>query len=129
VVIVAYPEVQLLDVAGPLEVFGLADRFRPSSYVVEVITTAGAPISTSSGLEVVPHAPLSARTTGLDTVIVAGGTARSPRWTTSNCGHGCASVHLHAGESRRCAAARSCSRAPVCSTGDVQRRIGVCATS
>jgi transcriptional regulator GlxA family with amidase domain len=73
VVIVAYPEVQLLDVAGPLEVFGLADRFRPSSYVVEVITTAGAPISTSSGLEVVPHAPLSARTTGLDTVIVAGG--------------------------------------------------------
>ena len=42
IVIVAYPDVQLLDVAGPLEVFAIADRLRPGTYRVEVVTSDGA---------------------------------------------------------------------------------------
>ena len=73
VLVVAYPEVQLLDVAGPLEVFALAERFRAGSYRVEVVTSDGRPLRTSSGLELVPHAPVDAYEQGADTVLVAGG--------------------------------------------------------
>lgn len=73
VVIVAYPGVQLLDVAGPLEVFDLATRFRPGAYRVEVVTSDGQPFSTSSGLPITPHASVGSRSHEIDTVIVAGG--------------------------------------------------------
>ena len=73
VVIVGFPTVQLLDVAGPLEVFDLACRFRPGAYRVELATSDGEVLTTSSGLRLAPHARLADRTTGLDTVIVAGG--------------------------------------------------------
>ena len=73
VAIVGFPTVQLLDVAGPLEVFDLASRFRPGAYRVELVTSDGEPLTTSSGLRLAPHARLADRTTGLDTVIVAGG--------------------------------------------------------
>lgn len=71
--IVAYPGVQLLDVAGPLEVFALANRFRAGAYEVEVVSSDGAPLTTSSGLELVPHASVADRPGPFDTVIVAGG--------------------------------------------------------
>jgi transcriptional regulator GlxA family with amidase domain len=72
VVIVAYPDVQLLDVAGPLEVFDLATRFRPSCYRVEVVTADGRPFVTTSGLSITPHRSISG-VGAVDTVIVAGG--------------------------------------------------------
>ena len=73
VLIVAYPGVQLLDVAGPLEVFALTNRFRSGAYDAEVVSTDGAPLTTSSGLELVPHASIADRPGPFDTVIVAGG--------------------------------------------------------
>jgi transcriptional regulator GlxA family with amidase domain len=72
-VIVAFPGVQLLDVAGPLEVFDLAERFRPGTYRVEVVTSDGTPLASSSGLRITPHAALTERTGSIDTVVVAGG--------------------------------------------------------
>jgi transcriptional regulator GlxA family with amidase domain len=76
VVIVAYADVQLLDVVGPLEVFSIANREREhgDAYRVEVVTVDGKPCAGSSGLPIVPHRALAARRGEIDTLVVAGGT-------------------------------------------------------
>jgi transcriptional regulator GlxA family with amidase domain len=78
IAIVAYEDVQLLDVAGPLEVFELArrrslERKRPDPYAIEVLGPRAASVRTSSGLTITPHAALADRAGGVDTVVVAGG--------------------------------------------------------
>jgi transcriptional regulator GlxA family with amidase domain len=80
VAILAFPGVQSLDLTGPLEVFDIASRLiaatRPGkrTYKVQVISPDGAPLQTSSGLQIVPHAALLDDLSGLDTLVVAGGT-------------------------------------------------------
>jgi transcriptional regulator GlxA family with amidase domain len=79
VAILAFPAVQSLDVTGPLEVFagaqtlieatGRADR----GYEVSIISRDGAPLRTSSGLELVPHGGFAETRQRLDTLMVAGG--------------------------------------------------------
>lgn len=79
IAILAFSEVQSLDVTGPLEVFagaqtlleatGHADR----GYEVLVFSRDGAPLRTSSGLQIVPHGSFSETAKRLDTLIVAGG--------------------------------------------------------
>lgn len=75
--ILAYPAVQLLDVAGPLQVFASANELaardgRAPLYMTRVVS-AGRPVVTSSaGLGLVA-APLSPARTALDTLLVAGG--------------------------------------------------------
>jgi transcriptional regulator GlxA family with amidase domain len=74
VVIVAFDGVQLLDVVGPLEVFAMANRHGPApAYEVEVATRTGEPITSSSGLTVVPHRALAGVRNPIDTLVVAGG--------------------------------------------------------
>jgi transcriptional regulator GlxA family with amidase domain len=78
IAIVAHADVQLLDVAGPLEVFDLArrrslERGRPDPYTIEVLAPQAEPVRTSSGLMITPHAELADRRAGVDTVVVAGG--------------------------------------------------------
>jgi transcriptional regulator GlxA family with amidase domain len=80
VAILAFPGVQSLDLTGPLEVFDIASRLiaatRPGerAYEVQVISQDGAPLETSSGLRIVPHAALFDDLRGLDTLVIAGGT-------------------------------------------------------
>ncbi|MCU1428980.1 MAG: Transcriptional regulator, AraC family with amidase-like domain [Actinomycetia bacterium] len=74
IVIVAFPDVQLLDVVGPLEVFSLGERLRGETlYKLEVATVTGEPFASSSGLTITPHRRLGAVRGEIDTVIVAGG--------------------------------------------------------
>jgi transcriptional regulator GlxA family with amidase domain len=79
IVIVAYPGVQSLDVTGPLEVFAGARRLveetgrEERSYRTLVVSRDGARLSTSSGLEMVPHGRLPGADHPIDTMIVAGG--------------------------------------------------------
>jgi len=79
VAILAYPGVQSLDVTGPLEVFAGARQLieaagRPErAYEIAILSRDGAPLCTSSGLTVIPHAGLADAPTGVDTLIVAGG--------------------------------------------------------
>jgi transcriptional regulator GlxA family with amidase domain len=79
VVIVAYPSVQSLDVTGPLEVFAGAQQLIEATgredrgYEVRIVSSDGAPLSTSSGLVITPHAPLADVSPDIDTLIVAGG--------------------------------------------------------
>ena len=75
--ILAFPAVQLLDVAGPLQVFATANEIaaragRPPPYAPRVVAAGGPGLATSSGLglQVAPLPPVGA---ALDTLIVAGG--------------------------------------------------------
>jgi transcriptional regulator GlxA family with amidase domain len=74
VVILAYPGLQPLDVAGPAEVFSAANRIAPGSYAVEVVAPELAPLSArSSGYGIMPAKSTSAYRGSIDTLIVAGG--------------------------------------------------------
>ena len=75
--ILAYPAVQLLDVAGPLQVFATANdlaaaRGDPPLYAARVVSAAAPAITASAGLGLVA-APLPPASTKLDTLLVAGG--------------------------------------------------------
>ncbi|HXP31083.1 MAG TPA: helix-turn-helix domain-containing protein [Stellaceae bacterium] len=75
--ILAYPAVQLLDVAGPLQVFAsaneLAGRNGEAPPYAPRVVSAGAPVVTASaGLGLVA-VPLPRAWTALDTLLVAGG--------------------------------------------------------
>ncbi|WFP76543.1 GlxA family transcriptional regulator [Mesorhizobium sp. WSM4906] len=74
--VLAYPDVQLLDVSGPLQVFASANDFmlqagEPAAY--EVVVVAASPrVRTSAGL-VLETAALSPPDAEIDTLIVPGG--------------------------------------------------------
>ena len=75
VVIVAYPDVQTLDVIGPAEVFSTAARLsRESGYDVELVARTRGPIRTSSGIPLLPRTVLSEVKGPIDTLVIAGGT-------------------------------------------------------
>jgi transcriptional regulator GlxA family with amidase domain len=66
-VILAYQGVQSLDVTGPLEVLAAA------GYPTIVVSPDGAPVRTSSGLQIVPDADLAHAPARIDTLLLAGG--------------------------------------------------------
>jgi transcriptional regulator GlxA family with amidase domain len=80
IVFVAFPDVQVLDVMGPLEVFGRAARLlverglrRDLAYTVEIVAGARGPLKTSSGIEIVAARRFRDVRTNVDTLLVAGG--------------------------------------------------------
>jgi transcriptional regulator GlxA family with amidase domain len=79
IVILAYPDVQSLDVTGPLEVFAGAAALVASArgsergYRTRLLSREGAALRTSSGLMVVPDGDLQQAPARIDTVIVPGG--------------------------------------------------------
>jgi len=68
IVIVAFPDVQALDVAGPAEVFAQA-----GGYDVQVAAPAREPLATGSGYAIVPDLALHEVRGPIDTLVVAGG--------------------------------------------------------
>lgn len=87
VVLVAFPDVQILDVAGPSEVFSLADRDAgESAYSLELVAPDPGEITASSGLRHAANGAVDACRGPIDTLVVAGGrgvqaAARDPRLT------------------------------------------------
>ena len=79
IVIVVYPQLQSLDLTGPLEVFTGAQQLidvtarADRGYRLRVLSRDGAPLQTSSGLGVVPDGPLPKVPRAIDTLIVVGG--------------------------------------------------------
>ena len=58
VIIVAFPDVQALDVVGPLEVFAMANRYGADpAYATALVSASGQPITTSSGLSLGTEGP------------------------------------------------------------------------
>lgn len=74
VAILAFPGVQLLDIAGPADVFMEAARQLndASAYRVQIIGTESGPFKSSSGLQVTPDATLQTYRGNIDTLLVAG---------------------------------------------------------
>ena len=66
-----FPNFQLLDAAGPLAAFEIAEKFAPGSYTLRVIAAAAGNIRSSSGASLHAESFLAAR--ALDTLLVAGG--------------------------------------------------------
>lgn len=73
IVVVAFPDVQSLDVTGPSEVFSIAQRLGHVPYEIELVASRAAPVTTSSGLRLVPDRALSACRGPIDTLVVPGG--------------------------------------------------------
>ena len=85
IVFVAFPDVQVLDVIGPLEVFGRAARLlverghrRELAYSVEIVGPAAGPIVTSSGIAIVANRRFRDVRNDVDTLLVAGGRGSRP---------------------------------------------------
>jgi transcriptional regulator GlxA family with amidase domain len=70
IALVIYPAFQLLDAAGPIAAFEIAERFRPGSYALTVMAPGGGPIASSSGVKLAAE-PLAAGP--FDTVMISGG--------------------------------------------------------
>lgn len=75
VAILAFPNMQCLDLAGPMDVFAEANRFLPPSahYQLTILGTVDGPIACSNGLLVAPHATWQACTMPPDLLLVPGG--------------------------------------------------------
>jgi transcriptional regulator GlxA family with amidase domain len=80
IAVVAFPDVQVLDVVGPLEVFAIASRMlelrgrTTPAYEVEVVATRTGVLPVSSGIGLVAGRALEQVRGGVDTLLVAGGT-------------------------------------------------------
>jgi transcriptional regulator GlxA family with amidase domain len=75
--VLAFPNVQLLDVTGPFQVLAMANDLasqagRPAPYRLRVVAAAPGPIASSSGLTFLAE-PLPPADEPLDTLLVAGG--------------------------------------------------------
>jgi transcriptional regulator GlxA family with amidase domain len=71
VVLLAFDEVQLLDVTGPAEVFTTANRYG-ARYDVRVVSVTGADVRTSSGVRLGVDGELADLPPRLDTLVVPG---------------------------------------------------------
>ena len=70
VAVVIFPGFQLLDAAGPVSAFEIAERFRPGSYDLGLVAPDGGAVESSAGL-ILSARPLEAAP--VDTVVVSGG--------------------------------------------------------
>jgi transcriptional regulator GlxA family with amidase domain len=66
-----YPGFQLLDAAGPIAAFEVAERVRPGTYTLRVIAAQAGLVASSSGVSMPATAFRSPA--GVDTLIVSGG--------------------------------------------------------
>jgi transcriptional regulator GlxA family with amidase domain len=75
--VLAFPDVQLLDVTGPIQVFASANRFmieagHAAPYALRVVAQGGQRVEATAGVELAVH-PLSPRDADVDTLVIAGG--------------------------------------------------------
>src|SRR6187399_1613443 len=66
-----FPDFQLLDAAGPISAFEIAERYRPGSYELRLIAPQKGPVVSTSGVTM--NAAAFGRPTSVDTLLIAGG--------------------------------------------------------
>ncbi|HET9169588.1 MAG TPA: GlxA family transcriptional regulator [Actinospica sp.] len=71
VAFLVFPDFQILDLTGPLEVFSQAERHARGAYALRTIAFQAGAVTSSSGLTV--HAEAAVPFSGADTLIVVGG--------------------------------------------------------
>lgn len=77
IAVVAFPGFQMLDLAGPLDVFheGARQAGQPDAYQFEIIAPEPGMLRASNGMRVEPDATLATASDDIDTLLVAGGPA------------------------------------------------------
>lgn len=73
IVVLAFPDAQILDAAGPSEAFAIAERIVGGAYAIELISPDGGEIETSGKIRLLADGPAQRREGPIDTLIVAGG--------------------------------------------------------
>jgi transcriptional regulator GlxA family with amidase domain len=80
IVMIAFPDAQIIDITGPLEVFGRAARLLTDergwpvpAYTVEIAARRAGAFATSSGIRLVADRSLTQVRGPIDTILVAGG--------------------------------------------------------
>jgi transcriptional regulator GlxA family with amidase domain len=73
VVLLAFPDVQILDVTGPSEVFAIADRICSGAYSIELVAPDAGELQSSGSLRLVADRDIEHCTGPIDTLLVAGG--------------------------------------------------------
>jgi transcriptional regulator GlxA family with amidase domain len=80
IVMLAFADAQIIDITGPLEVFGRAARllsdergWRVKAYTVEIAATKAGPFATSSGIRLIADHAIANVRGPIDTLLVAGG--------------------------------------------------------
>jgi len=79
IVMLGYPDAEVLDIIGPIDTFSVAARFLKATeslsdtYSIEIVAPTGGPIRTSSGIKLVPDMSMGRVRGGIDTLMVAGG--------------------------------------------------------
>jgi transcriptional regulator GlxA family with amidase domain len=73
VVLVAFRDVQALDITGPSEVFSLAERLAGARYTLELVASERGPVACSSGIRLLAERALEQSRGRIDTLVVAGG--------------------------------------------------------
>jgi transcriptional regulator GlxA family with amidase domain len=74
VVLLAFPNVQILDVTGPSEVFAIADRIcSGAAYSIELVAPGAGELPSSGSLRLVADCEAQRCTGPIDTLLVAGG--------------------------------------------------------
>jgi transcriptional regulator GlxA family with amidase domain len=74
IVVLAFPQLQSLDLTGPVEVFSLANRSCGREvYAIEVVAASREPLVSSSGLRLTPDRAIRACRGPIDTLVVPGG--------------------------------------------------------
>lgn len=92
--VLAFPNAQVLDVTGPLQVFASTNdlarqRGLPLPYAVSVVAAQAQPVVTSAGLALVAE-PLPAADAPCDTLVIAGGWGYTTPPMTRRWWRGCA---------------------------------------
>jgi transcriptional regulator GlxA family with amidase domain len=85
VVMVGFPDAQILDITGPLEVFARTARWLiehagldREAYTVEIVAADAGPIRTSSSLKLIAERSYHGVRAGIDTLLVSGGVGVIP---------------------------------------------------
>lgn len=74
IVILAFPDVQVLDVTGPSEVLSIADRIASGcTYSIELVAPTMGELSSSGALRLLPDRAIEECAGPIDTLLVAGG--------------------------------------------------------
>src|SRR6187455_2206932 len=71
-----FPDFQLLDAAGPISAFEIAERYRPGSYELRLIAPQKGLVASTSGVTM--NASAFGRAAAIDTLIIAGGEGTRP---------------------------------------------------
>jgi len=71
ILLVLFPDFQILDAAGPLGAFEVAERLAPGSYAVSLVAEQGGEVTSSCGAALI--ASDLSRAPAADTILVAGG--------------------------------------------------------